>query len=207
MAPAPEAETEEEAAERQAEFERQRAEYEEERQRREEERKQQFEQEQAEVEAEHNRRGEIIKARQATFGRILENAPATLSAAQLRVLLRAFVNLDPYTFADDLAEEIAADNENEQRSAEEVLLSTIDATADDKLTRFALRLALAGHVGIPREGEFDFLSEAETVFVPPQPTKKAAAKKAKHPTPVNSPADGALKAKAQRATSSKKIAA
>jgi len=207
MAPAPEAETEEEAAERQAEFERQRAEYEEERQRREEERKQQFEQEQAEIEAEHNRRGEIIKARQATFGRILENAPATLSAAQLRVLLRAFVNLDPYTFADDLAEEIAADNENEQRSAEEVLLSTIDTTADDKLTRFAVRLALAGHVGIPREGEFDFLTEAETVFVPPQPTKKAEAKKAKQLTPVNSPAKGGPKPKAQRATSNKKIAA
>ncbi len=49
----------------------------------------------------------------------------------------AIVNLDPYTFADDLAEDIAADNENEQRTAEEVLLSTIDATADGKLARFA----------------------------------------------------------------------
>ena len=182
--PAPqEAETEEEAAEREAEFERQRAEYEEERQRREEERKQQFEREQAEIEAEHNRRAEIIKSRQATFDRILQNAPAILNAAQLRVLLRALVNLDPYTFADDLAEDITADNENEQRSAEEVLLSTIDATANDQLTRFALRLALAGHVGIPREGEFDFLSEAETVFVPPQPTKRTAAKKAKYSRP------------------------
>ena len=115
MAPAPEAETEEEAAERQAEFERQRAEYEEERQRREEERKQQFDREQAEIEAEHNRRAEIIRGRQATFHRILENAPAILNAAQLRVLLRALVNLDPYTFADDLAEDIAADNENERK--------------------------------------------------------------------------------------------
>ncbi len=206
--PAPqEAETEEEAAEREAEFERQRAEYEEERQRREEERKQQFEREQAEIEVEHNRRAEIIKSRQATFDRILQSAPAILNAAQLRVLLRALVNLDPYTFADDLAEDITAANENEQRSAEEVLLSTIDATADDQLTRFALRLAVAGHVGIPREGEFDFLSEAETVFVPPQPTKRAAAKKAKQPTPVNSPAKGAPKAKPQRAPSNKKIAA
>jgi ParB family chromosome partitioning protein len=203
MAPAPEAETEEEAAERQAEFERQRAEYEEERQRREEERKQQFEREQAEIEAEHNRRAEIIKARQATFERIIENAPATLSHAQLRVLLRAIVNLDPYTFADDLAEDIAADNENEQRSAEEVLLSTIDTTADDKLTRFALRLALAGHVGIPREGEFDFLTEAEGVFAPP-PQKEAGAKKAKQPTPIESPAKPAPKAKAQRANPNKK---
>jgi ParB family chromosome partitioning protein len=179
MAPAPEIETEEEAAEREAAFERQRAEYEQERQRREEERKQQFEREQAEIEAEQNRRAEIIKGREAKFERILENAPATLNAAQLRVLLRALVNLDPYTFADDLAEDIAGDNENEQRSAEEVLLSTIDATADDKLPRFALRLALAGQVGIPREGEFDFLMEAETVFAPPPPKKKVVAKKAK----------------------------
>ena len=204
MAPAPEAETEEEAAERQAEFERQRAEYEEERQRREEERKQQFEREQAEIEAERNRRAETQKARQATFDRIVENAPATLSAVQLRVLLRALVNLDPYTFADDLAEEIAGDNENEQRNAEEVLLSTIDATADDKLTRFALRLALAGHVGIPREGEFDFLTEAETVFTPPPPKKKATAKKAKQPTPIESPAKATPKARVQNATANKK---
>jgi ParB family chromosome partitioning protein len=88
-------------------------------------------------------------------------------------LLRAIVNLDPYTFADDLAEEIAGDNENEQRSAEEVLLSTIDALTDDKLTVFAIRLALAGHRGIPRDGEFDFLTEAATAFES-RPTKNEA---------------------------------
>ncbi len=197
MAPAPEAETEEEAAERQAEFERQRAKYEEERQRREEERKQQFEREQAQIEAEHKGRAEIIKGRQATFERILENAPAILNAAQLRVLLRALVNLDPYTFADDLAEDITADNENEQRSAEEILLSTIDATADDQLTRFALRLALAGHVGIPREGEFDFLTEADTAFAPPKP--KSGKERKKAPTPI--------KAASRKVATKKKVAA
>jgi ParB family chromosome partitioning protein len=208
MAPAPEAETEEEAAQRHAEFERQRAEYEEEQRRREEERKQQFEQQQAEYEAEHNRKAEILKTRQATFERILENAPATLNAAQLRVLLRAIVNLDPYTFADDLAEAIAGENENEQRSAEEVLLSTIDATADNKLTQFALRLALAGHVAIPRAGDLDFLTEAETVFVLPQPKKKAAADEAKQPTPSEASAKATRKVTVQRApTGKKKIAA
>ena len=64
-------------------------------------------------------------------------------------MLRALVNLDPYTFADNLAEEVAG--ENEQRSAEEVLFCTIDGLTDEKLTRFALRLAITGHVGIPRE--------------------------------------------------------
>jgi hypothetical protein len=76
-------------------------------------------------------------------------------------LLRALVNLDPYTFTDDLAEEIAGENENEQRTAEEILLSAIDGLEDNKLTGFALRLALIGHMDTPREGEFDFLTEAE----------------------------------------------
>ena len=97
--------------------------------------RQQQERQEQEYEAEQARREEQRKARVATFERILESAPQTLNAAQLRGLLRAIVNLDPYTFADDLAEDTA--DENERRSAEEVLLATIDATADDKLTRFA----------------------------------------------------------------------
>ncbi len=113
------------------------------------------------------------------------------------MLFRALFNLDPYTFAEDLSEDIAGDNKNEQRSAEEVLLSTIDATADDKLTRFALRLALAGHVGFPREGKFDLLTEAEGVFEPSPPEKKIVAKKAKQPTPIESPAKQGPKRKRQ----------
>jgi ParB family chromosome partitioning protein len=75
MAPAPEAETEEEAAQRHAEFEQRRAEHEEEQRLREEERKQQFEREQAEYEAEQVRRDELRKSREATFERIIANAP------------------------------------------------------------------------------------------------------------------------------------
>jgi len=182
MAPAPEAETEEEAAERQAEFERQRAEYEEERQRREEQRKQQFEQEQAEMEAEHNRRAEILKARQATFERILENAPPMFTAAQLRVFLRALCNLDPYTLTDDVAEHFAGDNENNQQTAEEILALALAETPDEKLTSFALRLALTGYIDIPREGELDFLAEAQATFTPPKP--KADKRPRKAPTPI-----------------------
>ena len=208
MPPAPEAETEEEAEERRQQHEQERKEYEAEQERRAEAFREQREREEQEYEAEQVRREEQRKTRAAIFERILENAPEAFTAKQLRVLLRAIVNLDPYTFADDLAEDIAADNENEQRSAEEVLLSTIDATADDKLTRFALRLALAGHVGIPREGEFDFLTEAEAAFAPPPPKKKAATKKAKQPTPIESSAKAATNAAVQKAASSrKKIAA
>ena len=180
MPPAPPAETEEEAEARTQQHEQQRKEYDADRERRAEEFRQQREHEQQQYEGEQARRDEQRKARTATFERILENAPETLNATQLRVLLRAIVNLDPYTFADDLAEDIA--DENEQRSAEEVLLATLDATADDKLTRFSIRLALSGHVGIPRENELDFLTEAEAVFAPPQ----AKAKKTRN-APVTMP--------------------
>ncbi len=204
MPSAPEAETEEEAEERRQQHEQERKEYEAEQERRAEAFREQREREEQEHEAEQARRDEQRTARAATFERILENAPDSFTAVQLRVLLRAIVNLDPYTFADDLAEDIAADNENEQRSAEEVLLSTIDATADDKLTRFALRFALAGHVGIPRAGEFDFLTEAEAVFAPTPPKKKALPKRAKHPTPI----EPSVKAAAHKvATGGKQIAA
>ena len=201
MAPPVEEETPEEAAQREAEFEQRRKEHQAEEERRAEERRQQFEREEQEQEAEHERRDQLRTQREATFERILENAPETFTAAQLRVLLRAIVNLDPYTLADVLAEDIT--DENEQRSAEEVLLSTIDNTADDKLTRFALRLALAGHVGIPREREFDFLTEAEAVFAPPQPKKKKNSNKAKTPTPIKA-TEASPTPKPKKATPAKK---
>jgi ParB family chromosome partitioning protein len=207
MAPAPEAETEEEAAERQAEFEQRRAEHEEEQQRREEERKQQFEREQAEHEAEQIRRDELRKTREDTFERIIADAPIAFTHTQLRVLLRAIVNLDPYTFADDLADDLAGENENEQRTAEEVLLSTIDSLTDDKLTSFTIRLALAGHRGFPREGEFDFLAEAETVFTPPPPVEEQKPKKTKKPGLITAASKPIQKPSAKKSKLSKNIAA
>jgi ParB family chromosome partitioning protein len=184
MAPAPEIETEEEAAERQAEFERQRAEYEEEQQRREEERKQQFQQEQAEIEAENNRRAEALKARQANFERIIENAPPMFTPAQLRVFLRALVNLDPYTFTDDVAEHFAGDGENNQQTAEEILVSALTETPDERLTSFALRIVLTGYVAIPREGEIDLIAEAKAAFALPKANTENKPKKA--PMPIKS---------------------
>ena len=199
MAPAAEEETAGEAAQREAEYEQRRKEHQAEEDRRAEERRQQFEREQQEEEAAHELRDQLRKQREATFERILENAPDIFTAAQLRVLLRAIVHLNPYTFADDLAVEVNGDDENDQRSAEEVLLSTIDNTADNKLTRFAL----SGHVGIPRENEFDFLTEAETVFAPPQPKKSSKAKK---PTPIKA-ATASFTPKPKKAAAKKQIAA
>jgi ParB family chromosome partitioning protein len=99
------------------------------------------------------------------------------------MLLRALVNLDPYTFADDVAEEIAGTEENETRTAEEVLLAAIDSLADEKLNDFTLRLALTSHVAMPRDGEFDFRAEAEAVFLKPK-AKKSGSKKPQKPEPT-----------------------
>ena len=203
MAPAPEAETEEQAEERRQQYEAQRKAHEEEEERRAEERKQQFEREQKEMEAEAAKRDKLRKKREATFERIVAEAPAVFTASQLRVILSALVNLDPYTFADDLASDISEDAENDQRSAEEVLLAAIEGTGDDKLTSLAVRLALAGHRGIPREGEFDFLTEAEAAFLTPNTPKKSSAKKQpqkqKEPTVVKPARTATKKAKAKAA--------
>jgi ParB family transcriptional regulator, chromosome partitioning protein len=182
MAPASEAETQEEAEERQRNYEEQRKEYEQEQERKAKVRKQQFEQEQKEHEAARARREKLHKARVSKFDRILEKAPAMFSATQLRVFLRALATIDPYAF-DDVAEQLAANDENNQQTSEGILLSTIDGLPDDKLTGFALRLVLTAHTPIPREGELDLLTEAETVFAPPQP-KKTDSKKTKTPTPI-----------------------
>ena len=98
MAPSAPTESEEETQQRQAEYEHQQREYEAERERENEERRQQFQREHEEMEAEAARRDEVRKQRESTFDRIVANAPATLTAPQLRVILRAIVNLDPYTF-------------------------------------------------------------------------------------------------------------
>jgi ParB family chromosome partitioning protein len=197
MPPAPEAETEEEAAERKAEFERFRAEYEEEQQQREEERKQQFEQEQAKYEVERNRKAEILQVRENTLNRILENAPPTFTAAQLRVFLSALCNLDPYTITEDVADHFAEENNDHQQTPEEILAAALSETPDEKLTSFALRLALTGYVTIPRENDLDYLAEAEALFVPPPPVKEKKPKKS--PIPI--------KAAPKKAATKKRVAA
>ena len=201
MPPAPEAETE--AEERKQRYEQQRKEYEQEQERKAEERRQAFERQQEEYEAEQAHKDELRKAREVTFTRIFENAPAMFNAAQLRAVLRALVNLDPYTFADDLAEEFPDENDGGQRSAEEVLLSVIDRLTDDKLTAFALQLALSGHRGLSREGEIDFLTEAAAVFIAPPAEKPASRKKAKTPTPIKA----TTKPTTSRKTAKKNLAA
>ena len=133
------------------------------------------------------------------FNRILENAPSVFTASQLRVFIHALITIDPYTFADDVAEHFIGDDENNQQIVEEILLSTIPALSDHKLTRFGLRLVLTGRTDIPSEGEFALLAEAEAAFKPakPEPVKKP--KKTKQESKAKAPAKS-------RSTTQKKIA-
>jgi ParB family transcriptional regulator, chromosome partitioning protein len=180
MTPAPEAETEEEAEERKRHYEQQRKEYEQEQERRAEEVRLEDERRQMEWEAEQARREKLQKDRQAMFQRILDHAPAMFSASQLRVFLHALINLDPYSFTDDVAEHFAAEDQDHNTTSEEILRAAVDALADDKLTGFALRLVLTGDLPIPDDGEVDLLTEAEAAFVPAK-SKKTANKNAKQP--------------------------
>ena len=202
--PPTEEENDEEAAARKAEYDQRQADYRADQERRRLEREAEEERREHEAEAERERRDKLRKKREATFERIVKNAPPAFSADQLRVLLRALVNLDPYTFADDLAVEFNGDDENDQRSAEEVLLATISGLTDDKLTGFAVHLALAGHREVPREHEFDFLTEAEAAFAPkenPAPAKKTPAKAAQKPTKKATTAEASpAKGNAKKAT-------
>jgi len=179
MPPAPEEETEEEAAQRNADHEQRMAKYKAEQERKEEERKAEFERQQKEYEAEQARRDKQRKARAATFERILENAPTTLSVSQLRVFLRFLIQIDPYSYLEDASAHFASDDENAQQSDEEVVLAALDGTADEKLNSLALRLVLSNHIGMPRENEPDLLTEAEEAFVPKKP--KAVKAKAESP--------------------------
>ena len=200
MAPAPERETEEEATQRKTEHEQRMAEYEAEQKRREEERNAEWERQQKEIEAEQARREKQRKARLDTFERVLASAPATFTAAQLRVFLSALVNLDPYDFAEDVAAFYAGDDENNQQTPEEILLSALTALPDHKLTQFALRLVLTGHTDIPRENDFDYLAQAAEVFQ----TKKPKAPTAKDKSPAKKPT--IVKATAKKEAAKKKAA-
>ncbi|MGA7159117.1 MAG: hypothetical protein WBY53_19885 [Acidobacteriaceae bacterium] len=118
------------------------------------------------------------------------------TAAQLRIFLRALVNLDPYTLTDEVAEHFADDHENHHQTAEEILASALTETPDERLTSFALRIALTGYVAIPHEGGFDFLAEAQAAFAP---CKANVQRRKKTPT--------AIKASYKKPTTKKNIAA
>ena len=200
MAPAPEIETAEEAAQRGAEHEQRMAEYKAEQERKEEERKAEFDRQQKEYEAEQARRDKMCKARAATFERIIEQAPASFNPAQMRVFIRLLIHLD-YSFLEEVATHYANGDENSQQSDDEIVLAALEGTADEKLTGLALRLVLSDQIGVPHESQPDLLTEAEQVFAP----KKPKVVKAKTDG-SNKPKLTAVKVTAKKETTRKKAA-
>ena len=74
------------------------------------------------------------------------------------------------------------------------MVTTVAGLPDDKLTGFAVRLALTTHTAqIPREGEIDFLAAAAAAFAPPQPKKADKPKKAETTRAKVSPKKNATK--------------
>jgi ParB family chromosome partitioning protein len=196
IATAPEGETPEGAQERLRNYEKQRKEYEEELERRAEERKHEFQRQHEEHEAERARIAALHQSRIDTLDRMVEKAPATFSAAQLRVLLAALVNQNPDGI-DDVAALIVSDDENNQQPADEVLLSTIAVLPDEKLPGLALRLLLTVYTAIPRDGAVDLLAQAEAAFALEQ--AKTASKQKRRTTDA--------KPSARKSASKKKAAA
>lgn len=170
-----EEETEEEAEQRRVDHEQRMAEYHAEQQRKDEERKAEFERQQKAYKAEQARREKLRKARVATFDRILDEAPVAFNADQLRTFLHLLVHINPYDFLEDVATHFTMEGEEEQRPDEEVVITALSATTDDKLVALALRIVLTNHVGIPAQDTPDLLTEAEAVFAP----KKSRAVKSK----------------------------
>jgi len=108
----------------------------------------------------------------------------------MAIFLRLLVHVDPYSFLEEVGSHFAGNDENAQQTDEEIVLAALDNTADDKLTGFALRLALTDHVSTPRENEPDPLSEADAAFAPPQSKSsnpKKTSKSEETPTLVKAP--------------------
>jgi ParB family chromosome partitioning protein len=127
-------------------------------------------------EKEQARRRHLEKDRAETFSRILENVPASFTAPQLRVLLRAFITCDLYGQSDVVATHYAGEDDDNQ-SSEEILLSVADRLEEAQLSELAVRLALCSHIRLPNENELDHLAEVEKVFAPKQAKKPSAKKK------------------------------
>jgi ParB family chromosome partitioning protein len=120
------------------------------------------------------------------------------TAAQLRLFLRLIVFIDPYSFLEEVASHFEGDDGNHDQTEQDMVLSALANTADEKLTSFALRLALTDNLGLPRDTHPDLLSEAEVLFAPPQAKSKKASNPKAAPTLVK-PAEKKITAKKQKA--------
>jgi hypothetical protein len=103
----------------------------------------------------------------------------------LRVLLRAFITCDLYGQSDAVATHYEGEDDDNNQSSEEILLSVADRLEEVQLPELALRLALCSHIPVPNENEIDHLADVEKAFAPKQAKKPTTKKKtAKKPTPA-----------------------
>jgi hypothetical protein len=84
--------------------------------------------------------------------------PPSCQAPHLRVLLRAFITCDLYGQSDVVATHYAGEDNDNNQSSEEILLSVANRLEEVQLPELALRLALCSHIRIPNENEIDHLA-------------------------------------------------
>ena len=101
------------------------------------------------------------------------------------MLIRAFITCDLYGQSEVVATHYAGEEDNNNQSSEEILLSVANRLEEVRLPELALRLALCSHIRVPDENEIYHLAEVEKVFAPKQAKKPTTKKKTvKEPTPA-----------------------
>ncbi len=88
---------------------------------------------------------------------------------QLRTFIELLLHLSPYGLFEDAAEHFVGDDENHNKTEDEILTEALANTTDDKLMGFVLRLLLTEHVTTLRDDQPDWLAKAHAVFVPAKP--------------------------------------
>jgi ParB family transcriptional regulator, chromosome partitioning protein len=173
----PEDQTEEEAQPRETEDEQEQAEDQAEQDRRAAERKAAREREEEEYEDEVKLREEQHQARLACLEKIIEHAPASFTNSQLRLFVQLLLTLSPYGLFEDVAEHFSGQDENHDKTEDELLNDALASCEDDKLMGFVLRLLLTEHVAMPRGEQTDWLTTAERIFAPVEEKQEKLPKK------------------------------
>jgi ParB family chromosome partitioning protein len=96
------------------------------------------------------------------------------------------LHVAPYGLFEDAAEHFVGDDQNHEKTDDEILADALAACPDDKLMGFLLRLIFTEHIGVPLAEQPDWLIKAGLVFVAAQPAVLKGTGK-KKPTLVKQP--------------------
>ncbi len=159
-----------------------------------EEQRSEWQAEQARYAAERQEREEMKVKREKRLHALILRFPSTGTADQTRFLLTALVMGDVDLAADRIAQRFEEKDGDDRLSSEEVCADAIAKCMPSSLYGYLADLALGSFVDLPREGERDYLSEAEKLF--PKITPGA-----------NQQSNKATKVKSKKAIPAKKTAA